>query len=137
MKKLLVIGILFILLTGAVIAPYVIDNVACASFAGEVQEKIVATQGVYPIEIIYGCTNTGGTGNHTDLWVAARVATDLSEEELKALFPEAYTAQTEEETVTMASAGKHFGTIYCGTEPCYTIEFSKSAPCSALDMRGH
>lgn len=44
-------------------------------------------------ETIEGCGNTSGTGNHTELYVAVLLKTDLNEDALREYYPSALSAE--------------------------------------------
>ncbi len=139
MKRIISIIIVLIVL---MCLPYWINDFAYNKFKNEVADNVSLVSEVKPLEIISGCGNTSGTGNHTDLWAGVLIETQLSQEELNAAFADAYniqdTKKSGETTLSMKIFNKTFSAVNKDeTKNYFILEFAEGAPCSALDLRGH
>lgn len=138
LKAVLVTVLVLVLLPFAlfIIAP-LLDTVALHFYKAETLRALSLPPDTAIVQAASGCGNTGGTGNHTELYVAVLVETSLSEEAFLARFPGAQpVAPQDDETWSMACVGVSF------TQPIpaaggYVLEYAKPAPFSAFDLRGH
>lgn len=133
--------VLFLLLISGIVLPFllarVVDDIALGRYRSQVLRELGLPEGITLVETIAGCGNTGGTGNHTELFVAVLLKTELSEEEFRAYYPHAYNAEEKGwETWAMGCVGVRFRQPQ--EEGSYHIlEFIKSAPWGDWDIRGH
>ncbi len=120
-----------------VICP-ILDNIALSRYKEEVISGLELPDSTEIAEVISGCGNSSGTGNHTDMYVGILVRTDLTEEEFFSQYSgEAYSAQENEmETWAMGCIGVSFD-MKEAEEGYYILEFTAAAPYSEFDLRGH
>lgn len=131
----------FLLLIAIIVLPWVIspiiDNIALGHYESQILEELELPPDVEVIEIIHGCGNTGGTGNHTEMYVGMLVKTSLPAEEWDEYHDQVYSTLTHGmETWAMGCTGISFSGEYI-EEGYYILEFIQSAPCSEFDLRGH
>jgi len=142
LKKLFkIISILFIAFPAMIICLFficpVIDNIALENYKKEVLNTLNLPPDTVIIEAVSGCGNTSGTGNHTELYVAVLVKTALSEHEWKSANAASHDVVSERaQTSAMSLVGVSFSQIN-DPEGYYIFEFTKNAPCSDFDLRGH
>ena len=130
----------FFLLIAVIVLPFVvspiIDNIALARYETQILEELDLPPDAEVIEIIHGCGNTGGTGNHTEMYVGMLVKTSLPAEEWEEYHYQVYSTLTHGmETWAMGCVGLSFSEEYIA-EGYYILEFIESAPCSEFDLRG-
>lgn len=133
--------IIFMALIALVILPFIagpiIDNMALRHFKASVLKDLDLPPGTDIIETVSGCGNTGGTGNHTELYVAILVKSTLSEAEWEEYGLASHKVSADgAETWAMGCVGQSFSRID-NTDGLYILEYAKSAPCSDFDLRGH
>lgn len=145
MKKIIIgmlIGILIAsLITISACVPYWIDDLALSTYKEEIEKRIDDIPEVATLQVVSGCGNNSGTGNHTDLYVAVLVETNLEIDDIKNKITgitDVYDCANGYRTLAMYIINLSFNEeSHSGSENCYILEFSKRAPCSAFDMRGH
>ncbi len=136
-----IIFALFIMLLALIILPFVIfpimDNIALGNYKKEVLDTLNLPPNTEIVETISGCGNTGGTGNHTEMYVAILVKTTLSEEEWKSYSFISHDVLADgEKTFAMSLVGVYFSHID-DPEGYYILEYAREAPYSDFDIRGH
>ena len=129
------------LLAGAVVLPFLLgpaaDDLALGRYRSEVLENLALPPGTGVVEVVSGCGNTSGTGNHTELYVGILVKTSLSEEAWAALCPDSRSVSAQgPDTPAMGGLGLSFAQLETA-EGVYILEFSTPAPFSDFDLRGH
>ena len=130
----------FLLLIAMIVLPLVIcpiiDNIALGRYESQILKELDLPPDAEVIEIIHGCGNTGGTGNHTEMYVGMLIKTSLSAEEWEEYHYQVYSTLTHGmETWAMGCVGLSFSEEYIA-EGYYILEFIESAPCSEFDLRG-
>ncbi len=99
------------------------------------------------VEVISGCGNTGGTGNHTEVWIGLLVKSGLSKEELLKYYSDLYDYIEVYETVTDGAGysmimqfiddeSKSFKNISTHDD-YFIIGRTENAISSFFDLRGH
>lgn len=78
--SLVVVSIPIFLISVYFVVPFV-NDIRVVMFANEVQ-KYPLPDKTSIIETIYGCGNASGSGNHTEMWTALLIKTELSPEEI-------------------------------------------------------
>jgi len=141
MKKsivfLLVIFILIFLFSSPVYIAEAVNNIALDIYEREVLKQLELPKDTMIKEIISGCGNTSGTGNHTDLYVGILVRTTLSAEEWARQEKKAnYVGSAQKPSMAMQLLDLEFTWSENG-EGYYVLEYYKRAPMSAFDWRGH
>lgn len=144
-KRLLKVVLIFSLtIIAAIIIPFiaapVIDDIALANYKKEVLSNLELPADTEVIEIVTGCGNTSGTGNHTELYVAILVKTDLTENDWKDYGISALdSGSNKTEPLAMGCIGLSFDLDEEDgfADGYHILEYSKSAPCSMFDLRGH
>ncbi len=147
MKKGCFIIVIIIVLVPILLlyVPQTVNDICCLQFKNEVEADVEATEGVENIKTVYKCGNTSGTGDHTELWVAVMIKTELTydalcekiscnsitriEEVDKYSFPHF----ADEELFSMLL---EHSTAKKENEQYYIFQFTKPAPLSWLDIRG-
>lgn len=124
--------------------PMLIDNIALGLYKADVLDNLSLPAETEIVEVVSGCGNTSGAGNHTELYVAILLKTTLPEEEWErsaySAYIDRYVAWEGQETLAMSCVGVSFSEITAdidSDETYYIFECVKSAPCSFLDLRGH
>lgn len=141
-KICIAIAIIFCLPIVIIISIYMIcpilDNIALSRFRSEVLADLELPDNTEIAEVISDCGNSGGTGNHTDLYVGILVKTDLPDEEFLSQYSDsAYSAlEKEMETWAMGCIGVYFDKKEA-EEGYFILEFIDQAPYSEFDLRGH
>ena len=129
MKKALrcaLFTILLLLLTSPIwiwFAAPVIDDMALSRLRADILKDIPPEQ---VVEVVSGCGNTGGAGNHTELYVAVLVRGGSSSQPITQGL-----LQTPEMRSLDLSFSFNDGSGY------HIVDRCKSAPCSWFDLRGH
>ena len=130
------------LLIGLIFSPYIINDIACANYENKVNNIVSNEENVKLLEIVSGCGNSSGTGNHTDLYVAVLIETSLSKEKVKEAFNNVRGINLiktyNEQTLAMSIINLQFSkTEFINDKNYYILEFVKKAPLSDFDLRGH
>ena len=141
-KKILIVTVFAII--AAIIFPIlsalIIDDVALIHFRNEFISSLELPPDTEIVEVVSGCGNTSGTGNHIEMYVALLVKTGLSEDEWEELGTNAHNPRTDSPNWSWAMeclglSFEHEG--YHFAEGFYIFDKVKSAPCSIFDLRGH
>lgn len=132
---------LFLVLTGIIIILFIFaraaDDMALRRYRVEILEQMELPADTVAVEVVSDCGNTGGTGNHTELYVAVLLKTDLSESAFREYYPHALEAEEHGwETWSMGCVGVSFKEQQAEGK-YYILEFIESAPWGDLDLRGH
>lgn len=140
-RTLKIILVVLIALPVLIILPFfageVIDNIALSNFKTQFINNLSLPPDTFIVETVSGCGNTGGIGNHTELYVGVLVKTSLSSSEWdKYRFASHKVSDDGMSTRSMRLLGLSFPNID-GTDGFYILEYSKKSPCSDLDIRGH
>lgn len=140
-KKLLISVFSFLFIVILFCLPYWINDFACSVYRNKVEDSVVNISEVNVLQVISGCGNSSGTGDHTDLYVAVLVETRLLEKELKNKIANVSwvhnVKQNGNSTLAMEIIGLKFNKVKHNRGFYYYIlEFVNKSPCSAFDMRG-
>ncbi len=142
-KKVLIYAVTLILLIMVLICaiklPMLINDLALSKYETQVLQDLKLPEGVTVVEYISACCNSSGTGDHTDLYVAVLVKSEVDKEVLvkaaEKLYGFVYDVKTRgDKTLAMKIADIEFGEKIENTDNCFIMEFSKRAP--LLDLRG-
>mgnify|MGYP006071082119 FL=1 len=141
MKKIfliLVFSILLICILPFFLCP-LLDDIVLIKYRSEISKTLnnELPDDVVIMEIVSGCGNTGGTGNHTDLYVSVLVTAPFSETEWETIGYEPHSVSKEgSSTFSMDLLHLSFSEI---TDPdhSYILEFVREAPFSFFDLRGN
>lgn len=141
-KKLFasVFGVIFFLII--LFLPYRINDAACSVYRNEIEDRVANVSEINVLQVVNGCGNSVGTGNHTDLYVAVLVETSLFENDLKERITNVSLVHDVEQkgnsTLAMEIIGLSFSEVELDSNlNYYILEFAKESPCSDFDMRGH
>ncbi len=123
-----------------VICP-VLNNIKADKLAATWAENIVLPDNTEIIEVISGCGNTSGTGNHTEVWAGILIKSDMSPEKVMAFWDSNILVVDENNIRTHAmyllnEEFKYFDTA-SQYEGFYIIEKTGEAVSSGFDLRGH
>lgn len=129
----------------AIIALFIIfpilNDIKADKLAIEWAENIVLPNNTEIVEVISGCGNTGGTGNHTEIWAGILIKSDLPPDNVKAFWGSDIFVVDESNTRTfiMRLLGNQFKYFDKATEyeGFYIIERVDKAVSSEFDLRGH
>ena len=145
MRKLLSVYILccvLLLLPGCVFSG--INDSKAEKMYNAILEELKEKDEIEIIDSVYGCGNTSGTGDHTDLLVGVLVTTELSEEELEKLYE--YNGKTRCVVHNASTDGlvsnemngikQRFEIEGDVPENCYIIQYITRTAFSWLDLRG-
>ena len=145
MKKVLIIGASCILTIAFILAvfciSYWVDDYALSVYREEVEKSLSEVPEVTVLEVVSGCGNSSGTGDHTELCVAVLIETALDKDDIRgkvADITDIYDVyENGYKTLVMDRIDLRFKEEnYNGSVNCYILEFLKRAPCSSLDFRG-
>ncbi len=130
-----IIGVILICL------PYQINNRACSKYRSEIEARLANVADITVLQVVNGCGNSSGTGDHTDLYVAALVKANSREDAIERAFPDAMDVRAVvdegERTLAMKLINLSFDEEnYDDSKNLYIIEFSKRTLFSSLDLRG-
>lgn len=145
MKKKLIIsscvicGIIFNIIIFSL--PYLVNDALCSDYRDEIEASLADVADITVLQVVNGCGNSSGTGDHTDLYVAALVKANLGEDVIERAFPDAMDIQAVadegERTLAMELINLSFDEEnYDDSKNLYIIEFSKRTLFSWLDLRG-
>lgn len=120
--------------------PYQINNHACSKYRSEIETSLANVADITVLQVVNGCGNSSGTGDHTDLYVAALVKAN-SRDGIERAFPDAMDVRAVvdegERTLAMELINLSFDEEnYDDSKNLYIIEFSKRTLFSWLDLRG-
>ncbi len=144
MRKALKVGII---VSGVIVGvlvhclPYWINDYSCSVYREEVESSLADVSEISVLQVVNGCGNSSGTGDHTDLYVAALVKTDLSEADIENRIADIVEIHDVSEDGKVTSSMEHVNLRfdeenYDGKGNLYILEFSKRTPFSWLDLRG-
>lgn len=122
--------------------PYWVNDISCYLYKNKIEDEVFANSKVKVLQVINGCGNSSGGGNHTDLYVGILIETVLSKDELLYEFSDVrYVYNIEkrgEKTLAIKNMNLRFDEQkYSDNQDYYILEFIKESPCSEFDMRGH
>ena len=118
------------------IAP-IVDDIALTQFKSHLIETLALPPNTQMVDVVSGCGNTGGTGNHTELYVGILLKTTLSQEEWNLYYPNVHNVFLHGETTwSMSAVNLSFSKID-NPQGHYILEKQKTAPWSNFDIRGH
>ena len=130
---LIAIIVLTLLLSALIVVPIKINDYSLEKYSKEVMESIEIPENTEIVEFISGCGNSTGAGDHTDLYVAVLLKSELSWEELAETFGRVHIVETRgDKTTAMDIIGIEFETDMSG-KGYYIVEFRKQG---LLDLRG-
>ena len=141
MKKIIIGIIIASLVVISVCVPCWVDDLALSGYEEKIEKSIAEVPEIKVLQVVSGCGNSSGTGDHTELYVAVLVETNLYEDDIK----NKITGITDVhdvrangyKTLVMDMIDLNFDEkSYNGRGNCYILEFSERAPCSSFDMRG-
>ena len=94
------------------------------------------------VEVISGCGNTGGTGNHTEIWAGMLIKTELAEKGIHSYFDLLNVQKVDEShkhTFIMDLLGTRFNRLadVSQYDGYYIVETIDKAVSSSFDLRGH
>lgn len=149
-KVLKRLSIIMAILISAFIAfwtiPMIVNDIKAKIITSQIEKEKPPEQ-TEVIEVISGCGNTGGTGNHTEIWIGILVKTELSETDLFLYYSKKYEyiniyeylAEEEEYRFIMGQINKTFRQIEPndGYEKYFVVGIYEKAVFSELDLRGH
>lgn len=123
----------------------IVNEFALKGYRSQVVEELVLPPGIQMMETVSGCGNSGGTGNHTDLYVGVLVESSLSKEQLEQQLEQyevgcSVSPLTSEEptNLSMDLLGLSFeAELDFSADQYYLLQFVEEAPCSAFDLRGY
>lgn len=118
-----------------VMLPQAVNDIACLSYRAEVEATLSGAEYIEVIEIASACGNTSGTGDHTELWVGVIIKSNLSLDELTALFGAEVSLYDEIDKLD-SWQDKFSADVEGGADGYYLLEFIKTAPMSWFDLRG-
>lgn len=131
---LIIIIVLFIIFP-------MLNNIKAGSLAHKWSKSLSVPNNIEIIEIIHGCGNTTGTGNHVEIWAAILIKTDLSSIEIKNYFGDEIfdVDKCNTQTHTMTILNKEFKILNDITEHdgYYIVEKIEDSSFSIFDLRGH
>ncbi len=137
MKKVLLIilavVLVGILISALIIIPGKINDYNLDKYTKEVLSGVKLPEKTEIVEYVAGCGNSTGAGDHTDLYVAILLKSELSWQELSQTFGRVHIVETRgDKTLAMDIIGLEFE---AKTEDngYYIVEFRKSG---ILDWRG-
>lgn len=135
MIALLCIPVLLLIL--AVFLSPMIDDMALSGYRDDILQSLALPENAAVVETVSGCGNSSGTGNHLEMVVGVLVRSDLDADEFTALFPDAFPVWEQDfSTEAMRLLGLNLPKMEEAGR-YYYLEYIASAPCSALDLRGH
>ncbi len=140
-KKLLISVCSFLFIVIIFCLPYWINDFSCSVYRNKIEDSVANIPEVNVLQMVSGCGNSNGTGDHTDLYVAVLVETSLVEEDLENIIPNVSWVHNAEQngnsTLAMKNIGLNFKEVKFNSNlNYYILEFVKRSPCSAFDMRG-
>lgn len=141
MKELLKIAawiviVPIVILIGVYFVAPAVNDLSVPAFEKEVMDGLDLPENAEVVEYVSGCGNSSGTGNHTDLYVAVLIRSDLTRRELADVYGNLRVSEYDgEQTLAMSIIGLDFEEK-TGGEGFYVVEFSKTAPMSMFDIRG-
>ncbi len=141
-KKLCISAFCLIFIIIISYLPYRINDFSCSVYRNKIEDSLANISEVNVLQVVSGCGNSSGTGNHTDLYVAVLVETSLFEEDLKNKITNVSWIHNVEQdgnsTLAMEIIGLNFNEAKFNSNlNYYILEFAKASPFSAFDMRGH
>lgn len=137
MKKaayaIIAIALVCVLISSLIYIPGKINDYNLAKYTKEVLNSIDLPEKTEMVEYVAGCGNSTGAGDHTDLYVAILLKSELSWQELSKTFGRVHIVETRgDKTLAMDIIGLEFKTN-TGDNGYYIVEFRKSG---ILDWRG-
>ncbi len=146
MKKTIICVVCVIIGVILLRLPYQINDRACLEYRKEIEASFIDMPEVAVLQVVSGCGNSSGTGDHTDLYVAVLVETGLDKENLEKEISDIAeihdVRETGDKTFAMDMIDLSFEEEnYTDNANYYIIEFLKESPfagtpLSALDLRG-
>ena len=135
----MVLGVAFSII--ALSVPCWLNDELCSEYRSEIEASLADVPEITVLQVINGCGNTSGTGDNTDLYVAALVKANLDEDSIERAVPGTMDIQAVadegESTLSMEIINLNFAEEnYNDSENLYIIEFSKRTAFSWLDLRG-
>ena len=149
--------ILIILMPALLLLPYfivpVLNNIKADRLAKEMRNAPVPEQ-TEVVEVIAGCGNTGGTGNHTEIWIGMLVKSELSQEELTDFYKQWQETNGKTPYIRVENAKEERGSEYSfilsllqmelrsmrtisDYTGYYVVGVTENAVSSSFDLRGH
>ena len=121
--------------------PCWINDYSCSVYREEVESSLEEISEISVLQVVSGCGSSTGTGDHTDLYVAALVKTELGEDDIESVLTDITdiynVSEGEKITMSMVLMNLRFDEEnYSGEGNLYILEFSKRTPFSWLDLRG-
>lgn len=146
--KRIIIAIL-ILIPILIITPFIgfpiANNIKATILANEMKKSTPPVK-TEIIEVVSGCGNTGGTGNHTEILICLLIKSDLPQEKITELYKGIYSyidvvkvKKEETSTFSMQTVGLEFEKLKGIKEynRYYIVERIEDAVSSEFDLRGH
>lgn len=135
MVKYVVLG--FVLVCFLIYMPYFVDDIACDGYRSEIENAVSGVSGIEVLDMLNGCGNVAN-GDHTDLIVGVLIKTDLTIEELKSKFSDAYRVISFDKLSVNTKLYQQFSKhTIDDTEQYFVLVYAKSAPFWFIDFRGH
>jgi hypothetical protein len=144
-KKVIKLFIYFIiiLIMGSILPWFifpVLNDIKAAKLKNTLQSNPLP-QNTKIIDVVSGCGNTGGTGDHTEIWAAILIKTELSEEEIYEFYGKKVFKVSDEdkETFIMRLLDKEFACLkeISNYDGYYIIECIGDPVSSFFDFRGN
>ncbi len=137
MKKaayvIIAIALVCVLILSLIYIPGKINDYNLAKYTKEVLSSIKIPQDTEIVEYVAGCGNSTGAGDHTDLYVAVLLKSELSWQDLSKTFGRVHIVETQgNKTLAMDIIGLEFETK-ADDMGYYIVELRKSG---ILDWRG-
>lgn len=133
MAIVIAVIVISLFITAVIVVPIKINDYNLEKYKEEVLANINLPEKTEMVDYVAGCGNSTGAGNHTDLYVAVLLKSELSWEELSETFGRVVIINGEDnKTIAMYNMNLEFKTKTDG-EGYYIAEFRKSG---ILDWRG-
>ena len=142
-KKVLIA--LIILMSIIIISPFfifpVLNDMKAEKLANELRSAQLPDK-TEIIEVLSGCGNTSGAGNHTEIWAGMLIKTELLEQDILEIFGTTKVQKVSSDrryTFIMGNLDKSFSSLNNRTnlDGYYIIEWVDGAVSSFFDLRGH
>ncbi len=134
------IAIIVVIVSLYIIFP-ILNDIKANRLATDWAENIALPDNTEIVEVISGSGNTGGTGNHTEIWAGILIKSNLSSDEVNAFFGSDVFVVDKSNTRTfiMSLMNKKFSYLDISTDydDLYIIEIIDEAVSSEFDLRGH
>ncbi len=137
MKRLIILASILVVVTlllALIFIPMKVNDIDLKKYTDEVMSTITVPEKTTIVEYVSGCGNSTGAGDHTDLYVAVLLKSELGWEELAESFGRVHIVEDRgSKTLAMDIIDLEFDENIGNGEGYYIVEFRKQG---ILDWRG-